>query len=77
MINAHPLNSPGMGSRRRSFKRLFKNSGLAGSVGLFMLLCVIIPTIIIQRGFSFIAAWELLLAVLLCLSLQMTREADE
>ena len=60
----------------RNFKRFFNDSGAAGSAALFMLLCVIVPTVILQGAFTFIAMWEVLLMVLLFLSLRTTSEDE-
>jgi hypothetical protein len=66
----------GRGSLRRNFKKAFSDSGLSGSVVLFMVICVITPTIILQSGFTVIAGWEVLLTALLYLSLRMTSEEE-
>ncbi len=74
MSQAQPIKPWSRGSLRRNARKLFKQSGLSGPVTLFMVVCVITPTIIIQNGFTVMAAWEMLLTVLLCLSLRMTSE---
>ena len=74
MAQTHPLKLGGRSSLRRNLKRVFKDTGSSGSVALFMVLCVIAPTVIIQGSFTIFAAWEILLTALLFLSLRMTSE---
>ena len=62
---------------RRNFKKVFEDSGLSGAVALFMIICVITPTLILQSGFTVIAGWEVMLTALLYLSLRMTSEEVE
>jgi len=60
----------------RNLKKIFRHSGHSGTVVLFMIVCVITPTVIIQGNFTVITAWEVLLAALLYLSLRMTSEEE-
>jgi len=61
---------------RRNLKKICKDSGLSGSVALFMIICVVTPTVIIQGSFTVFAGWEVLLTALLYLSLRMTSEEE-
>jgi len=74
MSQTHPLKLWGRGSMWKNLKKLFGDSGHAGMVVLFMVVCVITPTIIIQGGFTIYAVWEIFLTVLLFLSLRITSE---
>jgi len=58
----------------KNLKKLFSDSGHAGTVVLFMVICVITPTVIIQGRFTIYVGWEVLLTALLYLSLRVTSE---
>ena len=74
MLYAHQDKTNGMASMWRNFKKLVKISGMTRTVAVLMILCVILPTLIIQGAFTAITAWEILLTILLCLSLHKTSE---